>query len=79
MHAHTIVAETVAQMSGTTGNELDELTQSIAQTMDRLYGEMIVTTKDVDQMLEDAADILSEAINRALFAQRYPEIQALLS
>lgn len=79
VHAHTIVAETVAKMSSAQGRELDALTGSIAKTMDELYGEMVVTTKDVDQMIADSAGILAEAINRALFGARYAEIEALLS
>ena len=42
------------------------------------FGPMIVTPKDIDLLTEDAAEILSNGINRMLHRAYYAEIEALL-
>lgn len=79
--ASTIVMETLTaidQKSGG-GGDADKLFSLIDGTMREKFGDMIVTPKDIDVLVEDASRILSQGINEMLHGDRQYEIQELLS
>ena len=79
--ASTIVMETMIAINEKSGGggDPDALFRLVDSTMREKFGEMIVTPKDVDVMIEDASRILANAINRTLYGDRLSEIAALLS
>ncbi len=64
----------VAKISGETDNA-DTLVKLVHSTMPQEFLNMIVTPKDVDQVLSDMSSILAEGINRALFDESYSDIR----
>lgn len=81
LYASTIVAETLHAMGAGNAEGMDEeqIHAALCKQMESTYEDMIVTPKDVDQMIRDSAGILAEGINRALHHACYTEIAALLS
>ena len=79
--ASTIVMETLEAINEKSGGggDADALFALVDGTMRETFGEMIVTPKDVDVIVEDASRLLAGALNRALYGSRLKEIQALLT
>ncbi|MBQ2770332.1 MAG: GPR endopeptidase [Clostridia bacterium] len=79
--ASTIVMETLWAMNETSGGGGDAhaLFGMIENTMREKFGNMIVTPKDVDMLVEDASSILAQGINEMLHGDTLPEIHELLS
>ena len=64
VYASTIVRDALVKMNeGASDEALSEITR---QLFENEIGEMIVTPREVDDMIADAAEILSGGINRAL-------------
>ncbi len=61
-----VSAETIVRDSGAKAPQGTEL------------GGLIVAPKDIDAIIRDLARVLSDAINRMLFGENYPEIEQLL-
>ena len=61
-----VSAETIVRDSGVKGCAGEDL------------HDLIVAPKDIDAMIRDHARVLSDAINRTLFGDRYPELERLL-
>lgn len=61
------------------GGDREALSSRIKTVIDENIGELIVTPKDIDTILDDMAGILAEGINRALFGAEYDGIAALTS
>lgn len=81
VHASVIAQETIRLIEKQTGvgDENNSLSAFAAELIQEDMGQMIVTPKDVDQMVEDASKRLAEGINRALHASYFDEIRQLLA
>ena len=79
--ASTIVMETLWAMNEKSGGGGDSnaLFALIENTMKDKFGNMIVTPKDVDLLVEDASAVLAQGINEALHGDSLSEIRELLS
>lgn len=64
----------IAKVSGETDNA-DTLVKMAHSTMPQAFLDMIVTPKDIDQVLSDMSSILAEGINRALFGESYQDVR----
>ncbi len=80
VHADTIARETARLLTERTGlNDEGDAMQDMAAELIRTHtGEMIVTPKDVDKLVGDAARMLSKAINHALHGALYDTLFELL-
>lgn len=81
VYASTIVMETLAAINNKTeaDRSADALFSLVDGTMREQFGTMIVTPKDIDQMIDDAADMLAKGMNRMLHRGYLSEIMTLLS
>ncbi len=81
VHASIIAQETIRLIEKQTGvgDENNSLSDFAAELIHKDMPQMIVTPKDVDQMVEDASKRLAKGINRALHAPYYNEITQLLA
>ncbi len=85
VYASTIASETLAAINEKSGEknrnaEAEEaLDALVRETVRARFGDMIVTPKDIDLMIGDAAGILAEGVNRMLHGAAYDEIATLLS
>lgn len=79
VYAATIAADTIGMVAQRTGLPDNEALRALVDEVVREhFGPMIVTPKDIDLLTEDAAEILSNGINRMLHRAYYAEIEALL-
>ena len=79
VYAATIAADTIGLVAERTGLPDNEALRTLVDEVVREhFGPMIVTPKDIDLLTEDAAEILSNGINRMLHRAYYAEIEALL-
>lgn len=79
VYAATIAADTIGMVAQRTGLPDNEALRALVDEVVREhFGPMIVTPKDIDLLTEDAAEILSNGINRMLHRAYYEEIEALL-
>lgn len=79
VYAATIAADTICMVAQRTGLPDNEALRALVDEVVREhFGPMIVTPKDIDLLTEDAAEILSNGINRMLHRAYYAEIEALL-
>ena len=81
VHASTITREVIqhmAEQSGVPaeGETLSRIADSIA---DERMDDMIVTPKDIDCIVEDMSGIVANAVNMALFGEKYEEVRMLVS
>lgn len=81
VYASAIAAETIRQIEEKTGvsDERGSLGAFAEALIEERMGELIVTPKDVDRLVEDASARLSEGLNRALHASCYGALHALLT
>ena len=80
VYASTIAAEAVHNIAKEAGlgAQSDALERMARAQTDERMGEMVVTPKDVDQLIEGAAKRLAGGINRALHGTQYAHWEALL-
>ena len=80
VHADTIARETARLLAEKTGmRDGDGALGEMAAALIRAHtGEMIVTPKDVDKLVGDAARTLAQAINRALHGALYDTLAGIL-
>lgn len=79
VYAATIAADTIGMVAQRTGLPDNEALRAlVGEVVREHFGPMIVTPKDIDLLTEDAAEILSNGINRMLHRAYYAEIEALL-
>lgn len=79
VYAATIAADTIGMVAQRTGLPDNAALRALVDEVVREhFGPMIVTPKDIDLLTEDAAEILSNGINRMLHRAYYEEIVALL-
>lgn len=80
VYAATIAFEALLALGDAAGAGGDEsaLKQSVDEMMDRRFPDMIVTPKDVDQLVSDAAGVLASGINRMLHEAYFQQIETLL-
>lgn len=80
VRAATIAKEAVRLLENETGVGRDggALSELAGGLVEQALGELIVTPKDIDKLIDDAAGRLSEGINRALLGENYGEIASLM-
>ena len=80
VYASAIAAETIRLIEQKTGvaDEKSSLSAFAQELIEQNMGEMIVTPKDVDKLVEDASRRLAMGINHALHQRHYDELHALL-
>jgi len=67
VHAATIVRDAMEALSGDAPGEHEAALDAIGEDLlDSSLGEMIVTPREVDQLVADAADMVAMGLNRAL-------------
>ena len=81
VYASAIAAETIRQIEQKTGvaDEAASLSSFAEELIAQRMGDLIVTPKEIDRLIEDASARLANGINRALHAAHYEELHALLS
>lgn len=81
VYASTIAVETVRGIAAKAGlaGQSAALEAMARDSIDARMGEMVVTPKDVDQLIEGAALRLSRGINRALHGDQFNALEALLT
>ena len=79
VYASTISQDTISLIADETGlhNDEQKLKTLAEKVISEHMGPMIVTPKDIDSIVEDMSDIISKAINLALFAGKYEEVKNL--
>jgi len=81
VHAATIsqdVISLMAQKSGLHSDE-DKLKALAEEVINENLGQMVVTPKDIDAIVEDMSAIIATAINMALFRARFDEVRMLIA
>lgn len=82
VYASTIIWDTISLIADENGSEYDEdeLKQLVESMVKKQSGDMIVTPKDIDTIVDDMAGIIAGGINLALFGEQQSEtLSALLS
>ncbi|MDR0840243.1 MAG: GPR endopeptidase [Christensenellaceae bacterium] len=81
VYASTISQDTISLIADETGLHHDEetLKRLAEKVITENLGNMIVTPKDVDQIIADMSRIIADAINFALFDADYDEVRMLIS
>ncbi len=81
VYAATIAEETIRLVARQTGVSADggALRSMAGSLIHERMGNLVVTPKDVDKLVEDASKRLSDGINRALHGERTEKIGALLN
>lgn len=81
VYASVIAAETVHLIEKQTGvaDSGNSLSALAGELIEQNMGDLIVTPKDVDQLVEDASKRLANGINRALHGKNYQELAQLMS
>ena len=81
VYATTISQDTISLIADETGlHDDEEKLRALAEKVTEEHlGSMIVTPKDVDQIVSDMSRILSDGINMALFGADYEEVRMLIA
>lgn len=78
VYASTIAADCISLLINETGQrENPQLEKMIGNVVREHYGPLIVTPKDIDLLVEKAADLIAQGINKALHHAYYREIEVL--
>lgn len=79
--ASTISQDTISLIADETGLHGDEekLKHLAQKVIDEHMGQLIVTPKDIDSIVEDMSKMLAQGINMALFESDYDNIRALIA
>ena len=80
VYAATIAADTVGLIAERTGipDGGGALRSLVSEVVQEHFGPLIVTPKEIDLIIDDAAEMLADGINRMLHRAYFTEIQALL-
>ncbi len=81
VYASTITQDTISLIADETGLHGDEekLLSLAEKVTGEHFGPMVVTPKDIDQIVRDMSSILAYGVNFALHTDYYGDIKALLS
>lgn len=81
VYASAIAAETIRQIEQKTGvtDKKGSLSAFAEELIEKSMGELVVTPKDVDKLVEDASRRLAMGVNRALHERHFDELHALLT
>ena len=81
VYATTISQDTISLIADETGLHQDEekLRALAEKVSEEHLGAMVVTPKDVDQIVQDMSRVLADGINMALFEQNYEEVRMLVT
>lgn len=79
VYAATVVKDTLDLMADELGKHEDEqeLKSLAEQVISAKMGEMIMTPKDIDVMVEDMSGIIADGINKALYKESYDSVMSL--
>ena len=81
VHAATITQEVISLIADKTGLHGDEekLKRLAEQVISENLGQMVVTPKDIDSIVEDMSDIIATGINMALFGKSFEDVRMLIA
>ncbi|OQB23366.1 MAG: Germination protease precursor [Firmicutes bacterium ADurb.Bin182] len=79
--ASTITQDTITLIADETGLHKDEekLKSLAEKVISEKFGPMIVTPKDIDEIVDDMSRILADAINMAMHPMNYEDVRALIA
>lgn len=78
--ASTIAQDTISLIADKTGlhNDEQKLIKLAEEVISEHMGPMVVTPKDIDCIVDDMSQVLSEGINRALHKEHYDDVKDIL-
>ena len=81
VHAATITQEVISLIADKTGLHGDEekLKRLAEQVISENLGQMVVTPKDIDSIVEDMSGIIATGINMALFGKSFEDVRMLIA
>ena len=81
VHAATITQEVISLIADKTGLHGDEekLKRLAEQVISENLGQMVVTPKDIDSIVEDMSGIIATGINMALFDKSFDDVRMLIA
>lgn len=81
VHAATITQEVISLIADKTGLHGDEekLKGLAEQVISENLGQMVVTPKDIDSIVEDMSGIIATGINMALFGKSFEDVRMLIA
>lgn len=81
VHAATITQEVISLIADKTGLHGDEekLKGLAEQVISENLGQMVVTPKDIDSIVEDMSGIIATGINMALFGKSFEAVRMLIA
>ena len=81
VHAATISRDVISLMADKTGlhNDEEKLKSLADEVISESLGQMIVTPKDIDSIINDMSKIIADAINMAVFAEKYQDVRMLIA
>jgi len=81
VHAATISRDVISLMADKTGlhNDEEKLKALADEVISESLGQMIVTPKDIDSIINDMSKIIADAINMAVFAEKYQDVRMLIA
>lgn len=81
VHAATISRDVISLMADKTGlhNDEEKLKTLADEVISESLGQMIVTPKDIDSIINDMSKIIADAINMAVFADKYQDVRMLIA
>ncbi len=81
VYASTISRDTIALIASDMGliNDEERVKRLAEKAISEKTGELIVTPKEIDSIVEDMTLILADSLNMALFGGDYDEVRALIA